>query len=92
MNDQEISDLVTIALAGGKRRAVWSYRRFDALEKRGFTQDVSAGKAGHTHQITAAGIAAVLALPDDYAYHSYPLPYDVQKAKGILQRLLDAQH
>jgi hypothetical protein len=89
LTDDEINALVTVALAGGQRRAVWNYKRYNALAHKGLTEIIHMGKVYYTHRLTRAGIEAVLALPDDYRRSFYPLPADIAKAKAIARTLND---
>lgn len=90
LSTDEISALVTVAPAGGVYRAGWNYRVFNATASQGLTEIISKGKLYNTHKLTAAGMAAVLALPDDYSAPGglYPRARDVQKVKAIVRGLV----
>lgn len=79
--------LIWIALKGGKARAHWRHGKFNALDRAGLTEVVSKGEIYHTHKLTAAGIEAILAMPDDLEADMYPLPQDIAEAKAIVRGL-----
>ena len=89
LSTDEINALVTVALAGGVHRAGWNYRVFAATASQGLTEIISKGKLYNTHKLTVAGMAAVLALPDDYSPPDgfYPRARDILKAKAIVRGL-----
>jgi len=89
LDQNEISVLVTIALAGGQYRAMSNYETFRSIAHKGLTTIVNRIDVYNVHKLTSAGIQAVLALPDDYKPKSgfYPRASDIQKAKAIVREL-----
>jgi hypothetical protein len=91
LEQDEISVLVGIALAGGQCIPLRSYKTFRSIEAKGLIALVNQDNVYNLYKLTPTGIQTLLAIPDDYQPKSvfYPVAMDIQKAKAIVSQLAE---